>query len=415
MSAGKLNSRDKKIWKIILISCVLTSGVIGFAIHVILLGLFYSEAKDPREISLYITIIVTFLFTLNLLLSGILFMKRRESNSGVKELNSFKDFTDVLYTSSSEVEVYENLVHFIQKVVPVTQVTLFYRTVQNIDDVVWRRFTNEKMPLCNMSHRHCPLVVQGRECYVNNIEHDITCAYQLQGYKKGGYVCLMIEQNNKVIGVMQLYSNKKMFFNDSLISKVKSYIEFVKPIIKSKKALSDLNKEAYTDKLTGAYNRAYLEHYLENEFESSKISGKRLSIIMLDIDHFKKFNDTYGHTTGDLVLEIFVKVIKRCLRNEDNVFRYGGEEFLVMLPSTNSDKAFQIAERIRKSIEEEKMPNINSLQIASITCSLGIATFPIHTNNREGLIKLADIALYKAKAAGRNCVKVYNEKMGRSF
>ena len=133
---------------------------------------------------------------------------------------------------------------------------------------------------------------------------------------------------------------------------------------------------------------------------------------MLDIDHFKRINDTYGHAAGDEVLVVFSQVILRCLRRTDLVARYGGEEFVAILPATDTGTAMAIAERIRESVASEPMPKINNIQIPNITCSLGVSAFPMFATNKQTLLKTADVALYKAKQAGRNCVKLYMKEMG---
>jgi len=122
-------------------------------------------------------------------------------------------------------------------------------------------------------------------------------------------------------------------------------------------------------------------------------------------------NDTYGHNAGDAVLVTFARVILRCLRQTDLVARYGGEEFIAILPSSDTKNAYDIAERIRESIAAEPMPKINDVQLPNISCSFGVSTYPTHAKNKNDLIKAADIALYKAKQAGKNRVITYSEGM----
>jgi len=176
--------------------------------------------------------------------------------------------------------------------------------------------------------------------------------------------------------------------------------------------MHQLNKEASTDQLTKLYNRSFLDSYLQNQIEVASLSKQPLSLIMLDIDDFKKVNDTYGHQAGDAVLVVFSQVILRCVRRTDLVTRYGGEEFIAILPATNTERAVSIAERIRETIAMETMPKINNVQLPNITCSIGVSTYPLFADDKEKLIKTADIALYKAKAAGKNRVILYSNGMG---
>lgn len=291
------------------------------------------------------------------------------------------------------------------------QITLFYRNDRSSTDFLWQRITNERMPLCTMEPRNCPLIKYGRECSVRNIATDITCAYQLTEHKSGSYICLPITIGNQTLGILQLYSKSRYFFDDIIVSKIKSYIEVAKPIISSKRAMQQLNKKAYTDKLTKLYNRNFLETYLENQIEATNLSNENLSVIMMDIDHFKGVNDKYGHAAGDAVLVVFAQVILRCIRKTDLVARYGGEEFIAILPATDTKTAVGIAERIRETIATEPMPRLNDTVVPSITCSFGVSTYPIHADNKNNIIKVADIALYKAKQGGRNRVEVYNSDL----
>lgn len=367
--------------------------------------------KEYMDATYFSTVFSVILYVIIFFISGILLNKLSQQHSQAKELKVFKNYTDLLHRATTEIEVYEILYNHIRNMHLGNQLTLFYRSDKSSTEVMWQRITNERMPLCTMEPRNCPLIKYGRECSVKNISADITCAYQLTEHKYGSYICLPITIGNQTLGILQLYSKSKYFFNDVIVSKVKSYLEVAKPIIGSKRAMQQLNKKAYTDKLTKLYNRNFLEVYLENQIEATNISKDNLSVIMMDIDHFKKVNDKYGHTVGDAVLLVFAQVILRCIRKTDLVARYGGEEFIAILPATDTKTAVSIAERIRESIATEPMPKLNDIVVPSITCSLGVATYPIHADNKNNIIKVADIALYKAKQGGRNRVEIYNSEL----
>lgn len=367
--------------------------------------------KENISIIEFATAFTVGLYIVIFIISGLLFNKLSQQHSQTRELKNFKNFTDVLHRATSEIEVYETLYNYIRNMHLVSQITLFYRNDRSSTDFLWQRITNERMPLCTMEPRNCPLIKYGRECNVRNIATDITCAYQLTEHKSGSYICLPITIGNQTLGILQLYSKTRYFFDEIIISKVKSYIEVAKPIISSKRAMQQLNKKAYTDKLTKLYNRNFLETYLENQIEATNLSKDNLSVIMMDIDHFKNVNDKYGHTAGDSVLVVFAQVILRCIRKTDLVARYGGEEFIAILPATDTKTAVGIAERIRETIAIEPMPKLNDTVVPPITCSLGVATYPIHADTKNNIIKVADIALYKAKQGGRNRVEIYNSDL----
>jgi diguanylate cyclase (GGDEF)-like protein len=157
---------------------------------------------------------------------------------------------------------------------------------------------------------------------------------------------------------------------------------------------------ATSDGLTGLYNRRYLDTSLANELARSQRYGHDMSIIMFDVDHFKQFNDEHGHDQGDRVLQLMSRIVKGQIRTLDIPCRYGGEEFLIILPETNHEYAMGIAERLRKKIEETPLDGLN------VTVSIGVASYPaIVVENYQEFIEAADKALYEAKNAGRNCVR----------
>ena len=158
---------------------------------------------------------------------------------------------------------------------------------------------------------------------------------------------------------------------------------------------------AYRDPLTGAGNRVALDQTLNREIELTKRHQQDLSILMLDLDHFKLINDLYGHATGDEVLKEVVACIGRCIRQTDMCFRYGGEEFLIMLSNTDGASALRVAERIRMSISDLRFDtDKGALQV---TGSIGCASLTFE-DDKESLLHRADKALYRAKHAGRNRV-----------
>jgi diguanylate cyclase len=168
-------------------------------------------------------------------------------------------------------------------------------------------------------------------------------------------------------------------------------------------ALSSLAEASHRDGLTGIYNRRFLEESIAKEFNRSRRYGGTMSLVMLDIDHFKQINDTHGHLAGDEVLRTTAKRLDALVRRSDTLGRYGGEEFGVLLPETTLDGALIFAERIRQSVEEATVTHgENTIQV---TISIGIAQYHGDMTRYEELIKEADDALYQAKNAGRNCVR----------
>ncbi|HZG53505.1 MAG TPA: sensor domain-containing diguanylate cyclase [Pyrinomonadaceae bacterium] len=160
---------------------------------------------------------------------------------------------------------------------------------------------------------------------------------------------------------------------------------------------TQMQQLALTDGLTGCVNRRSFEMQLERDLRLATRMRQPVSLIMLDIDHFKRVNDTYGHDAGDAALRFLADVLRDELRGVDTAARYGGEEFAVILPQAGLDGALIVAERLRSRLETTEVPGIGY-----ITGSFGLATFPLHANSRDGLVGAADRALYEAKHAGRN-------------
>jgi polar amino acid transport system substrate-binding protein len=176
-------------------------------------------------------------------------------------------------------------------------------------------------------------------------------------------------------------------------------------ITKRKKLESRLEKIAKEDKLTHIYNRYKIDESLAEQINYAKRNNSPLSVIFFDIDHFKKVNDTYGHKSGDYVLKEIAKIVKNNIRSYDIFGRWGGEEFIILLPNTNIKEAIAVAQKLRKIIESHKFRNIKQ-----ITCSFGVTEFN-DKDNIEKLIKRVDKYMYEAKKRGRNMVFSDIDKM----
>ena len=161
---------------------------------------------------------------------------------------------------------------------------------------------------------------------------------------------------------------------------------------------------ATTDGMTGLFNHRYFQEALGREVSRSRRYGDTVSLLYMDIDHFKKFNDTYGHQVGDEVLKLVSRTIRRNLRETDIPCRYGGEELVAILPGTELQGATVAGEKIRKAVEALRFPVDN--KSVKITISVGVSTYPLNALDKEKLIEAADGALYHAKEGGRNQVRV---------
>jgi diguanylate cyclase (GGDEF)-like protein len=180
--------------------------------------------------------------------------------------------------------------------------------------------------------------------------------------------------------------------------------EIINQVISLQKELNQLTKEARTDPLTGLFNFRHFRACLEQEMERTRRTEQPTTLIIIDLDFFKRINDNWGHEVGNQALVAAAKAITRSIRNLDILCRYGGEEFTLILPATDLLVGLQVAERVRAAIESHHITVDN--QTVQLTASLGVDIYNYqHDNTAEQFIARADKHLYQAKKSGRNCVR----------
>ncbi len=228
-----------------------------------------------------------------------------------------------------------------------------------------------------------------------------------QNIRLKSYLTLPIIIEGKIVGCISINSDQPNAF-DAQDLQFFSVIGYqMGASLKHIQRLSSIKNIAIYDTLTNLYNRRYFEERFEVEAQKAFFGETPLSIVMVDIDHFKKINDTLGHTEGDKVLKEIADLLKKSVRKKDTIARYGGEEFVLILPDAGLEESFMIAERIRRLVENTTF-EVGQTQL-HLTVSLGIANFPSHrVRSKEDLIRIADQALYEAKRGGRNRVCIYN-------
>lgn len=220
---------------------------------------------------------------------------------------------------------------------------------------------------------------------------------------KSGVVFPILYQGN-VIGLIILLSSLDKFFNSNILSAIETcMIQLGVSIVNAEKYEMTENL-SFKDPLTKLFNRRYFETKLENEFARCQRYNRDTSLSMIDIDFFKKINDTYGHQSGDAILKQLGQLIQNAIRKSDIAARYGGEEFVILMPETPPKKAYIALERLRKIVEEHAFVIDVEPGYINITISIGLAGYVPYMSNKEELIKQADIALYSAKQNGRNRV-----------
>ena len=263
----------------------------------------------------------------------------------------------------------------------------------------------------------CWALRRGRVHLVENTHSDLLC--NLVENTRSGLLCKHINPDSSVaeslcvpmmaqgeaLGVLYLSSLKLGELTQPKQQLAVTIAEQISLALANLKLREMLQNQSIRDSLTGLFNRRYLEESLEREINRAKRKQQSLGIIMLDIDHFKRFNDTFGHEAGDTVLRELGLFLQEYVRQSDIACRYGGEEFMLILPEASLDIVQQRAEQLRQGAKQLQVQH-RSQSLGAIALSLGVACYPEHGLTGETVIRAADAALYCAKAEGRDTVRV---------
>jgi len=226
-------------------------------------------------------------------------------------------------------------------------------------------------------------------------------SHYIQGFEETkAELCIPLLSFGQIVGVLCLESDKLNAFDSVDVRPLESVADICANAIQNAHYFERVRHMAFVDGLTGIFNRRYFETRVLEEIERAKRYQGSVSLIMVDIDHFKRLNDEFGHLMGDDVLRQISTMFSQNIRKVDVGCRYGGEEFAVIVPETTGEDAYYVADKLRKVIETAVFPGVPR----PVTISAGVASYPANAANRDELIKAADEALYAAKQAGRNMV-----------
>ncbi len=292
--------------------------------------------------------------------------------------------------------------------IPLVTVALLDSVLEKIEDTPLSatETTSDLLPLTsipkgiyqNFFPRHQPLISSG-------LLPELTEIFQTSKKSKleiGSSACIPLKAGSRLMGILMLASNDEKKFQPSFatdfIERLSSRLAIA---IENLTVRSQLEKISRTDQLTGLYNRRYLAELLPMEFERAKRYHHSLSILMIDLDDFKQINDRYGHGAGDLVLNTVGKILIDNTRRNDAAIRYGGDEFLVIMPHTDKEQARAVMDKILTKIRETTISLSKTVQ-TTCSLSLGLATFPTaDIESPEALLNQADQRLYAAKMEGK--------------
>jgi diguanylate cyclase (GGDEF)-like protein len=253
---------------------------------------------------------------------------------------------------------------------------------------------------------------EGKPVIVQNVLEDSRFYRKIDekiDFKTRSVLCVPLESRDRILGVLEVIN--KMgdgLFTDRDLEMVTKLAGFAAIAIDNARLYHQTRMMALTDELTKLYNARFFNQFLDGEIRRCQRYESRVSLVFLDLDYFKQINDKYGHLVGSQVLIETAQVLKEGLREVDVVARYGGDEFLVILPETNIEEAGQVAERIRQAVESHRFQEEQGLDI-KLTASFGVSCYPDHAKSKDELIRRADRAMYRVKRMNRNGVWVADD------
>ncbi|HST44169.1 MAG TPA: diguanylate cyclase [Luteimonas sp.] len=246
---------------------------------------------------------------------------------------------------------------------------------------------------------------RGQAHHTDGAPGAMRCAHLDPGASLAGIatLCVPLVAQGETLGMLHANAPRRGGEDDHDVQVLESMAEQLSMAMANLRLRDTLRVQSLRDPLTNLFNRRYLEENLQRELQRCERQGLPLSLLMIDIDHFKQFNDQHGHAAGDAVLAHVGHTLQSLVRNEDLACRYGGEEFTVVLPEADADVAVERAEEIRAAVASTTILHLRKT-LGPVTMSIGIATFPHDGTTPELLFEIADVSLYRAKAEGRNRV-----------
>jgi len=309
---------------------------------------------------------------------------------------------ELLQSCINKDEVFAAALGFAPKVFPLTRGALtLLNSSRNLAEVIGS-WAECKLPQSTFEPTDCWALRTGHPHLV--IAGDSTARCRHAEGVEHTYMCIPILAQGEVLGILHFQTTDQApTVDEAELSFKTTFAGQVGLSIANIRLRDALRTQSVKDPLTGLYNRRYLEETLEREIRRALRAEQSLGILMLDLDYFKKFNDTYGHEAGDAVLKDAGALLARSIRVEDTVCRFGGEEFVVLLPTASLESARMRAESIRLKLRELTVMH-KGQSVGMITMSAGVAAFPVHGSSSKELLAAADAALYRAKGEGRDRV-----------
>ncbi len=329
-----------------------------------------------------------------------------------RDITLLNEMGDLLQACNTLEEAYAGVGQYIPLMFPDGSGALFvYQEKKNVLEAVvhW----GESPPGATVfAPDECWALRKGQEHLVQDPASGLLCAH-LEGTAAARFLCVPITAHNENLGLLLLLKRSQENSVDEPLSESKKRLastaaKQIALSLANLKLRNFLMQQATHDPLTGLFNRRYMEDTLEREIRRVQRKQAPLGVIMVDLDHFKRFNDTFGHEAGDTLLQAVGNFLQTNIRQEDIACRFGGEEFILILPEASVEITRLRAERLRQGVENLQV-EYHGQSLGPVTVSLGVAIFPEHGKDEEALIRAADAALYQGKQEGRNRVMIAGE------
>lgn len=345
----------------------------------------------------------------------------KEVNRRTSELNSFVDISSNLYSILDENQLFSTLKNIMSNQIGASRVEILYptgegrytidRISEGVDSDYDSMILEADSELFEMMLKKPKPLLLPLAASVLKAEN----GFLKSAIKWGFQVISPLGLGNEV-GCLLLIGEKrnKNQYDDSDINIISVIANIASLSLANIRQFATIERLSYTDSMTGIFNYRYFYKRLGEEILRAKRYNRELSLVILDIDNFKLFNDNYGHQTGDMVLKSTAELITKAIRSIDIVSRYGGEEFCIIMPDTGENSGRVFIERLRNEIAEFKFKSRTITEEISITVSVGGSVFPHHATTPDRLIYCADMALLKAKSLGRNKAIMYQPNLAES-
>ncbi len=328
-----------------------------------------------------------------------------------EEMAALNRFSEAVTQCTTDREVHDLLLHWLKERFMPRQVIIFIlNSSENFLEAVASLAPLPKevsgWPVIEEPH-NCKAVRSGRRFLVNDVSTEPLCPSEFVLPSEGSYHCGPLIAGGIIIGAVRLVGVRD-YWTPERERLLESYLSGAASALSNLRLLETMKQQANIDILTGLYNRRFLEEYARKLFAMARRREQPVGVAMMDLDHFKGFNDIYGHEVGDRILRQFAKTVISSMRETNLAARFGGEEFVVLLPDTGPKACLVVAERIRQAVAHMVIPSVSDKPLPQVTVSLGIAVFPEHGQTLDEILVASDKALYESKRAGRNRATIYS-------